>query len=71
MAASEIEPPPPAERLLTPDEVSRYLGIPPSTLANWRYLRRGPAFLKVGRHVRYRTQDVDEWVCIQLAHNLS
>jgi len=52
--------------LMTPLDVSRYLGVPPGTLANWRYLGRGPAFLRVGRHVRYRTADVAAWVESQL-----
>ena len=52
--------------LMTPLDVSRYLGVPPGTLANWRYLGRGPAFLRVGRHVRYRTADVTAWVEAQL-----
>lgn len=52
--------------LLTPTAVSEYLGIPESTLANWRYLRRGPAYLRVGRHVRYRAADVAAWVHQQL-----
>jgi len=52
--------------LMTPLDVSRYLGVPPGTLANWRYLGRGPAFLRVGRHVRYRTADVTAWVEGQL-----
>ena len=56
--------------LLTPDEVSRYLGIPQGTLANWRYQGRGPAYVRLGRHVRYRARDVDEWVNGQLARNL-
>ena len=53
--------------LLTPAEVSRYLGVPAGTLANWRYQERGPAFLRVGRHVRYRSEDIDSWVQSQLA----
>lgn len=48
--------------LLTPDQVSEYLGVPSGTLANWRYLGQGPAFLRVGRHVRYRAHDIDTWV---------
>jgi helix-turn-helix protein len=48
--------------LMSPIDVSRYLGVPPGTLANWRYLGRGPAFLRVGRHVRYRAADVTAWV---------
>ena len=53
--------------LMTPLDVSRYLGVPPGTLANWRYLGRGPAFLRVGRHVRYRDADVTAWVDAQLS----
>ncbi|WP_436792822.1 helix-turn-helix transcriptional regulator [Actinospongicola halichondriae] len=50
------------DRLLWPEEVAEVLGVPVGTLANWRYQRRGPAFVKVGRHVRYRRRDVDGWV---------
>lgn len=53
--------------LLTPHEVSDYLGIPTATLANWRYQGRGPEFLRVGRHVRYRPSDVMTWVEQQVA----
>ncbi len=52
--------------LMTPIDVSLYLGVPLGTLANWRYLGRGPAFLRVGRHVRYRAADVTAWVEAQL-----
>lgn len=49
------------DQLLTPGEVSAYLGVPLGTLANWRYLGRGPAYLRAGRHVRYRRSDVATW----------
>ena len=48
--------------LLTPEHVSRYLGVPVGTLANWRYQGRGPTYLRVGRHVRYRAQDITQWI---------
>lgn len=47
--------------LLTPGDVSDYLGIPKGTLANWRSAGRGPAYLRVGRHVRYRQSAVAAW----------
>lgn len=50
------------DRLLRPDEVAELLGVPVGTMANWRYQGRGPAFVKVGRHVRYRRRDVDAWI---------
>ena len=48
--------------LMTPFEVSQYLGVPTGTLANWRYRGRGPAFIRVGRHVRYCAADISIWI---------
>ncbi len=50
------------ERLLTPQEVSEWLGIPAKTLANWRSERVGPLPLRIGCHVRYRSMDVHTWL---------
>lgn len=50
------------DRLLWPEQVAELLGVPIGTLANWRYQGRGPAFVKVGRHVRYRRNDVARWI---------
>lgn len=50
------------DRLLWPEQVAEMLGVPIGTLANWRYQGRGPGFLKVGRHVRYRRSDVAGWI---------
>jgi excisionase family DNA binding protein len=48
--------------LATPEEVAAYLnGIPVKTLAKWRSEGTGPAYMKVGRHVRYRLADVVAW----------
>jgi excisionase family DNA binding protein len=52
--------------LMTPADLSEYLGVPLGTLANWRYQHRGPAFVRLGRHVRYRADDVYEWILAQL-----
>lgn len=45
-----------------PEEVSDLLKVPQGTLANWRYLGKGPRFVKVGRRVRYRRSDVEAWL---------
>ena len=42
------------------------LGLPIATLANWRCSGKGPPFLRVGRHVRYRSQDVEAWIDDQI-----
>ena len=49
-------------RLLTPTELSEMLGVPVATLYSWRYHGRGPAAVRVGRHLRYRLSDVDAWL---------
>jgi predicted DNA-binding transcriptional regulator AlpA len=43
-------------------EVSTYLGVPAATLHAWRYRKTGPRGSKVGRHVRYRWEDVERWL---------
>jgi excisionase family DNA binding protein len=50
------------EPLLTPVDVAEELGVPVSTLANWRYQGLGPRYLRIGRHVRYQAADVDKWL---------
>ena len=50
------------EPLLTIQEVSTYLGIPVATLYQWRYQGTGPRVARMGRHLRYRIEDVDAWV---------
>ena len=52
----------PGERLLGPQEVASYLGLPVKTLYQWRYKGVGPPGLRIGRHVRYRPEDVEAWL---------
>ena len=49
-------------RLLSVDDVAEILGVPVSTLYQWRYKGVGPVGLRVGRHLRYRAVDVSEWI---------
>ena len=58
-------------RLMTPRELSAYLGVPSATLANWRYQGYGPPFVKVGRQVRYRIDDLDRWLKVSGSDDLS
>lgn len=50
------------ERIMTPDEVADYLGATTTWLAQMRYRGDGPAFLKLGRVIRYRERDLTEWL---------
>ena len=49
-------------KLITADELGEALGVPKATLYAWRYRGEGPPSLKVGRHLRYRAADVEEWL---------
>jgi predicted DNA-binding transcriptional regulator AlpA len=49
-------------RLLSDSELAQYVGKPTKTLANWRSLRIGPAYVRVGNTIRYREVDVDRWL---------
>ena len=48
--------------LMTPSDLAGQISVPQATLAQWRHLGKGPRFLKLGRHVRYRHEDVAEWL---------
>ncbi|HUF94659.1 MAG TPA: helix-turn-helix domain-containing protein [Acidimicrobiia bacterium] len=54
------------DRLLTVQELADYLGVPIGTLYQWRYRKEGPPGFRVGRHLRYRWKDVEDWIENQL-----
>jgi hypothetical protein len=45
-------------RLWTAEDVAERWELSPRTLANWRSLGLGPAYIKVGRSVLYRESDL-------------
>ncbi len=49
------------EDLLTPETLSNRWGVTPNTLSQWRWNGRGPKFLKIGRRVLYRLQEVESF----------
>jgi len=46
----------------TPRDVSQVFGIPLGTLANLRWMRKGPRFYYQGRRVVYFFADVESWL---------
>jgi Helix-turn-helix domain len=50
-------------------ELSRRWGLSPRTLERWRWLKQGPAYLKVGGAIRYRIEDVEAFEAAQLRPN--
>jgi excisionase family DNA binding protein len=48
-------------RVLTDVDVAERLGVSRFTVRSWRLKGVGPRFLKMGRAVRYRSEDVDKY----------
>ena len=47
-------------------EAAAYLGLAVSTLNKWRCYGEGPKYLKLGRAVRYRKQELDQFLSLNL-----
>lgn len=56
------------DELLTPQELADLCRVPLATVYRWNYLGSGPAFMKLGRHVRYLRAEVDRWLAEQTGH---
>lgn len=50
------------DRIFTPKQLAKYLETSVSALSQYRALGIGPVYLKIGRMVRYRLSDVNEWL---------
>lgn len=48
--------------LATAEEVAAYLRVPLKTLYNWHQKGTGPRMARVGRNLKARWSDVDEWL---------
>jgi Helix-turn-helix domain len=49
-------------QFLNEKQVSERYGWGLSTLRNWRFLGRGPAYSKVGKSVRYNLADLEDFM---------
>lgn len=53
-------------KLLSPKAVAELLGVSPQTLAVWRCNQRYDLpFVKIGRMVRYRPEDIERFIAAQ------
>src|SRR5512133_3734239 len=50
------------DRLLREKEVAEMLGVAIATLQAWRRVGKPPAFIRLGRAVRYRLSDLHELI---------
>ena len=57
MAPDNSTHPPLIER-----DAARYMGLSIATLRMYRRLGRGPAYLRLGRAIRYPLADLDSWL---------
>ena len=48
--------------LLAEGEIARQIGVSLHTIRRWRHERKGPAYLRMGRTIRYRQEDIDEFI---------
>jgi hypothetical protein len=51
-----------ADALLTEAEAADFLRLSVRTLQAWRLRVAGPAFVQVGRAIRYRRRDLITWI---------
>ena len=57
--------------LLTEQEAARLLKVTVKAVQGWRYRGGGPRFVKVGRCVRYRLEDLQAFVLAALRSSTS
>lgn len=62
MADAIVSDSPPRTGLAKAQEVAEYLRTTPNQLNRLRFEGRGPQFVRLGRSIRYRWEDVHRWV---------
>lgn len=50
------------ENLLTTEDAAKILGMAEQTLRIWRMVSKGPSYIRINRYIRYRREDLDEFV---------
>lgn len=57
--------------LLSPKQVSEQYGPSTSTLAKMRLTGAGPVYVKLGRRIAYRLEDLEAWILANRFHSTS
>ena len=62
----------PPDALLNQRQAASLIGVSERTLESWRCRGGGPPFVKISRRaVRYRRQDIDQWVGERVQYSTS
>ena len=56
-------------KYLTTAEAAELLSLKPKTLEDWRWRSCGPPFVRFGRLIRYRAEDLDQWATENLVQS--
>jgi excisionase family DNA binding protein len=44
------------------DDLCKWLQVSPQTVYKWRSLGSGPPAMRLGKHLRWRRRDVEQWL---------
>lgn len=55
-----------SDRFMTPKQAEERYSISRNTLAYWRMKNVGPKYHKIGKGVRYKVSDFEEWMETQV-----
>jgi hypothetical protein len=55
--------------LLNQREAADFLRLSPRTLERFRLTGDGPPYVKAGRRVAYRPEDLDRWIADRVRHS--
>lgn len=47
---------------LSETQTAKYLNISKKSLQRWRFNRQGPPYVKLIKTIRYRREDLDQWM---------
>lgn len=65
------EPDPSSRNWMSPSDFEQELDIPEATQAVWRSTgRNGLPYYKVGRLIRYKRSEIEQWLATHAAHSL-
>ncbi|MET3770290.1 excisionase family DNA binding protein [Marisediminicola sp. UYEF4] len=53
------------EPLMDVTELAAYLGLPVSTVYDWRVHGKGPVAYRFGKHLKFAVSDVSAWITEQ------